>query len=545
MHSYKSHPHATGKTLLLVLPRQFLFKHTWETASGRLWPLAVSHVLFSLTDYIALPGINTCSVQVYAERAFLLQFAGSHGTREGQDVTDVAHTCQVHDAALEAQAETGVADTAVAAKVEIELVTLFVEAEFVHALLEFFEVLFTLAAADDLTDAGNQAVHSCDGLAVVVQLHVEGLDLLGIVCDEDGALEFLLGEVALVLGLQITAPGYLIVEFIVVLLEDLDGIGIGHMSEIGVEDMVEAVQKALVDELVEEVHLFGCILQHIADDVFEHVFGQLHVVLEVCEAELGLDHPELSCVTGGVGDLCAESRSEGVDIAEGKGIGLDIKLAADGQVDWLAEKVLGVVDFSVLCSGKLLHGKGRHLEHLSCALGVAAGDDGRMYIDKAALLEEFVYREGDQGADTEHSGKGVGADTQMGNGAQVFKAVALFLQRIIRRGSTLDFNLFNLHFKRLLCIWCQNDSSCRDDGRADVEFCDLRKIFQFIRVYQLQCLEAASVIERDKTDLFRVAVGTDPSADCNGLVSKRFFCRKEILDLGQAVFLSHTIIPSF
>ena len=115
-------------------------------------------------------------------------------------------------------------DTAVAAKVKVELVALFIEAELVHALLQLAEVLFTLAAANDLTDAGNEAVHGCNGLAIVVQLHIESLDLLGIVCDEDRALEFLLGEVALMLGLQIAAPGHLVIKLVVVLLKDLDSL---------------------------------------------------------------------------------------------------------------------------------------------------------------------------------------------------------------------------------------------------------------------------------------------------------------------------------
>ena len=49
------------------------------------------------------------------------------------------------------------------------------------------EVVLTLAAADDLADAGHQAVHGSDGLAVVVQLHIEGLDLLRVVGDEHRA----------------------------------------------------------------------------------------------------------------------------------------------------------------------------------------------------------------------------------------------------------------------------------------------------------------------------------------------------------------------
>jgi hypothetical protein len=113
---------------------------------------------------------------------------------------------EVHDAALEAEAEARVARGAVFAQVEIELVVLLLHAQLVHAGDELVVVVLALAAADDLADAGHQAVHRGDGLAVGVELHVEGLDLLGVIRDEDGALEDLLREIALVLGLQVAAP---------------------------------------------------------------------------------------------------------------------------------------------------------------------------------------------------------------------------------------------------------------------------------------------------------------------------------------------------
>ena len=56
------------------------------------------------------------------------------------------------------------------------------------------------------------------GLAVVVQAHIERLDLLRIVRDEHGALEDLLGEVTLMLGLKVDAPLDGVVELLAALL---------------------------------------------------------------------------------------------------------------------------------------------------------------------------------------------------------------------------------------------------------------------------------------------------------------------------------------
>ena len=44
------------------------------------------------------------------------------------------------------------------------------------------------------------------------------------------------------LGLQVTAPGYLILKFIIVLLKDLDRLGVGHMAKLGVEHVIQTVR---------------------------------------------------------------------------------------------------------------------------------------------------------------------------------------------------------------------------------------------------------------------------------------------------------------
>ena len=40
------------------------------------------------------------------------------------------------------------------------------------------------------------------------------------------------------LGLQITSPEYLVIEFIVVLLQDLDRLSVGYMTEIRIYHML-------------------------------------------------------------------------------------------------------------------------------------------------------------------------------------------------------------------------------------------------------------------------------------------------------------------
>src|SRR5688572_3192123 len=70
--------------------------------------------------------------------------------REWDDMPHVLHAGGVHDRALEAQAEAGMGDGAVAAEVAVPVVTPLVQAHLVHALVEDAQALLALGAADDL-----------------------------------------------------------------------------------------------------------------------------------------------------------------------------------------------------------------------------------------------------------------------------------------------------------------------------------------------------------------------------------------------------------
>src|SRR5688500_7533059 len=105
------------------------------------------------------------------------------GPWEGNGVAHVGEAGDVGDGALEAQAEAGVRHGAVATEVAIPGHVLAVDADGGHALIEQVQALFALAAADDLADAGREHVHRGDGAPVLVQAHVERLDVLRIVHD--------------------------------------------------------------------------------------------------------------------------------------------------------------------------------------------------------------------------------------------------------------------------------------------------------------------------------------------------------------------------
>ena len=405
------------------------------------------------------------------------------------------------------------AAAAVAAQVEIPPVVLFLQPQLVHARLEHVETLLSLAAADDLADAGDKTVRRRDGLSVVVEAHVKGLDLARIVRDEDGLFEDLLGEIALMLGLQVDAPFDRIVELLAALFEDVDRLGIADAAEIVRHDVVQPLEQALVDESVEELHLLRAAFEHRVDDVLDHRLGRVHIVIEIGKGHLRLDHPEFGRVALGIGDLGAEGGAEGVDVAEGEGKVLGVELAGDREVRGLAEEVLAVVHRAVFFQRQVVEIQRRHAEHLARALGVGAGDDRRLGIDEAAALEKFMHGPRRDAAHAEDRGKQVRTRAQMLDRAQKFDAVALFLQRIVRRGHALDGDLVGLEFEGLLGLGREDERSPHDQGSANVLACDLIVIVQSAPLEDdLQRLEAAAVVELGKAEVLHVAHGPDPAA---------------------------------
>ena len=442
-----------------------------------------------------------------------LQVAVIYSTRERDNISDVAHSGDIHYATLEAQSKACMACRTVTAQIQIELIIFLVQSQLFHTLLQDLQVVLTLAAADDLTDAGHEAVHGRDGLAIGIQLHVECLDLLRVIRDEDRALEDLLGEVPLVLGLQIAAPEDLVIELVVVRLKQLDSLGIRHMAEIGGHDVVQAVDEALVDKLVEECHFLRRVLQHVGDDELDHVLGELHVVGEIGKRDLRLDHPELRRVAGRVGVFGAECRAEGIDVAERLRKRLAVELAGDGQVRLLAEEVLAVVDLAVLRARQIVKIERCDLEHFACALAVGAGDERGVDIDEIAFLEELVDGVGDEAADAEDGLEGVRARTQMRHGAQILHRMALGLDGIIRRGGTLDEDLAGLQLERLLRVRRQDERTGDDDGRADVQLGDLGEIRKLGAVDDLHLREKRAVGQVDEAEVFAGAQIAYPAAD--------------------------------
>ena len=330
------------------------------------------------------------------------------------------------------------------------------------------------------------------------------------------------------LRLKVAAPVHLEVKFVVVLLQNLHRVGVAHPGKVGGGHVLQPLFQALIHKGVEEADLVGALFQHRADHIFDHGLGVVHIVAQVREGHLRLDHPELGGVALGVGVLRPEGGAEGVHIAEGHGEVLRVELAGDGQAGPFAKEVLGVVHSAVLVLGHVLQIQGGHLEHLAGALAVAGGDDGRVDIDEAPVLEEAVDGVGSHAPHPKGSGKQVGPGAQMLDGAQELHPVALLLEGVVRGGGALHRDGGGLYLQGLLGPGGQDHLAHDHKGRAHVLSGDLLIILQHIGVHDdLQVLKAGAVVELDEAEGLHVPDGAGPAADGDRLAAQRLLIRED------------------
>src|SRR5699024_6291992 len=169
-------------------------------------------------------------------------------------------------------------------------------------------------------------------------------------------------------------------------------------------------------------------------------------------------------MAGRVGILRTECRSECIDITEGLCKCLCVELSAYRQACVFVEEILAVIDASIFQFRRILKIHCRYLEHLSCTLTVASGDQRSVHIHESSLLEELVNRVGCKRTYAEHCLERICSWAQMCHCSYKFQCVALLLKRVVRSGSSFYRNLFCLNLKRLLCLRRRNESSLYYDG---------------------------------------------------------------------------------
>mmetsp|Transcript_14576 Transcript_14576/g.63141 ORF Transcript_14576/g.63141 Transcript_14576/m.63141 type:complete len:630 (+) Transcript_14576:1418-3307(+) len=308
-------------------------------------------------------------------------------------VADVVHAGAEEDETLKPESKPGVHHGSVPPQVHVPLVLLGFQAHLDHPALHYLQTLLSLRSADELANLGHQHVHRGHRLAVLVEPHVKRLDVLGVVVHDDRLLEDLLGQVALVLRREVDAPLHRVHKLFASrhsLLEELDGLGVGHAAKGGRRHVLHAVQSLLIVHLGDEREVLGAVLEDVVEAVLHVVLGALHVILEVGEGYLGLNHPKFSEVARRVGVLGSERRPERVDVPHGARVNLGVELAGHGQVGGFAEEVLAVVHGAGGVAGDVAarRRRGRILEGLRLRLEREELGDGfvHLLLRRLALL---------------------------------------------------------------------------------------------------------------------------------------------------------------
>ena len=392
-----------------------------------------------------------------------LEFGVLWRAGEGDDIADVLHAGDEEDEALETESETTVGAASVFAGVEVPPHVLHGDMALLNLAHELVVALLADRTADDLADLWEKHVGALYGLFHLlavengflgIDLHVEGLDALGVVGHDDGLLEVLFHEVTLVLAGQVVAPFAGELELLSVLdgfLQDADTLGVGEAHKVGLQHAFETLYEALVHHLVEELEVLAAVVERPFHAELDEVLFEVHEFGKVDEGHFGLHHPELSQVARGVAVLGAERGTEGVDGTQGGGCKLAFELSAHGEGSLLAEEVVGVDDVPLLVLLQVVEVLGSDLEHLAGTFAVAGGDEGCVEIEIAVLVEIGVDGHGHVVANAEHSTKGVGSGTQVCHGAQVFPAGTLLLEGIGVVAVTENLNGGGLYFAGLSC----------------------------------------------------------------------------------------------
>ena len=310
-------------------------------------------------------------------------------------------------------------------RVNVPFKVLPAHSEFADPVLKLLKRPFPLGASDDFANLREEDIHCPDSLSVVILLHVEGLDLLRIACEDDRLLEMLLHKVSLVLALEVNAPIYRILELDSVLcslLKNPDSLGVLKPYELCSDHAPESLDETVVVFVVEEPYIVNAVLQCPGNQVFDEFLRKVHIVLYIVECHLRLNHPELSKMSRGIGILSPECRAECIDFANGSRSKFAFELSAHGKAGLLPEKILIVVDFALLVPWKrFVKIQSGHLEHLSCTLTVRLSDERCVEINEALFLEECMNRIGHGVPDSEYRSKGVCPHSHVGNRPEILQ----------------------------------------------------------------------------------------------------------------------------
>ena len=104
---------------------------------------------------------------------------------ERNDIPYIFHAGCKLDKTFKSEAESAVRDAAVLAQLQIPPVIFAVKFHLFDLIFQNIDTIFSLRAADDFADFGNENVHSRNCFVIIVGAHVKCFDACGIIGKDD------------------------------------------------------------------------------------------------------------------------------------------------------------------------------------------------------------------------------------------------------------------------------------------------------------------------------------------------------------------------
>ena len=233
------------------------------------------------------------------------------------------------------------------------------------------------------------------------------------------------------------------------IFQNLDTVCIGQTNKIIFQYTLQTLNQALVEHIVQELHIIRTVIQRPSHTVFDELFSQVHIICNVVESNFRFNHPELCQVTGSIGVFSTERRTECVNRSQSRSSQLTFQLTGDCQTCLFAKEIVIINDRAFFVFLQVIQVHGGHLEHLSGTFAVGSRNDRCMEIEESFFMEELMDSDRHIVADAEHSTKCIGTRTQMSYLTQEFHGMTFLLQWICIVASTQHFDFTSLHFHLL------------------------------------------------------------------------------------------------
>ena len=181
------------------------------------------------------------------------------------------------------------------------------------------------------------------GLAIFVGLHVERLDFLGIISEDDGLLEVFFHEITLVFGSQVATPRYgelKLLTFCHSSFKQCNTFCVSETHKFSVNYRTKTLKQRIVDHLVEEFEIFHAVIECPTHAILDEVFFQIHQSLEIHESNFWLNHPELCQVARSVGVFSTEGWTKSVDGTQSGRTQLTFELTRHSETSRFSKEII-------------------------------------------------------------------------------------------------------------------------------------------------------------------------------------------------------------